>query len=76
MPCIDQNRWLDGSIGRREPSANGDPEGLANFLKANSATGSLPRGEDVGNMAVFLSADENQAITGQCINVDRGVFPQ
>ena len=57
--------------------AKGDPEGfLANFLKANSATGSLPRGEDVGALAVYLSAAENHAITGQCINVDCGVFPQ
>ncbi len=57
--------------------AKGDPEGfLANFLMANSATGSLPRGEDVGALAVYLSAGENYAITGQCINVDCGVFPQ
>ena len=68
---------LMAALEEEHSPANGDPEGfLANFLKANSATGSLPRGEDVGNMAVFLSADENQAITGQCINVDCGVFPQ
>ncbi|MCE2517069.1 MAG: SDR family oxidoreductase [Alphaproteobacteria bacterium] len=57
--------------------ANGDPElFLAYFLKANSATGTLPTGKDVGDMAVYLAAKENHAITGQCINVDCGVFPQ
>jgi len=27
-------------------------------------------------MAVYLASAENQAITGQCINIDCGVFPQ
>lgn len=57
--------------------ANGDPEAfLSNFLAANSATGTLPEGADVGNMAVYLAAAENHAVTGQCINIDCGVFPQ
>jgi enoyl-[acyl-carrier-protein] reductase (NADH) len=30
----------------------------------------------VGDMAVFLASDNAGAITGQCINVDCGVFPQ
>lgn len=57
--------------------AGGDTEAfLTNFKKANSALGNLPTGEDVGEMAVFLSSDKAGAITGQCINVDCGVFPQ
>lgn len=76
-PVLIKTDGLMTALEEEHAPANGDPEGfLANFLKANSATGTLPRGEDVGNMAVFLSADENQAITGQCINVDCGVFPQ
>lgn len=57
--------------------ADGDPKSfLANFSKANSATGTLPTGKDVGDMAVYLASKDNQAITGQCINIDCGVFPQ
>lgn len=46
------------------------------FKLANAALDKLPTGEDVGNMAVFLSSEQASAITGQCINVDCGVFPQ
>ena len=70
----------DGLINAlREPysPANGDPtKFLEEFIKAHSATGFLPTGEDIGSMAVYLSSPENVAITGQCINVDCGVFPQ
>ena len=43
---------------------------------ANAALGRLPTGVDVGNMAVFLASTQAGGITGQCINVDCGVFPQ
>lgn len=46
------------------------------FAKENSALGKLPTGENVAAMCVFLASDEASAITGQCINVDCGVFPQ
>ena len=76
-PVLIRTDGLLAALEEKHSPANGDPEKfLANFLRANSATGNLPRGEDVGNMAVFLSSDENQALTGQCINVDCGVFPQ
>ncbi len=67
---------MDALAGEHSPGA-GDPEAfLANFKKANSATGDLPTGEDVGAMCVFLASEAATAITGQCINVDCGVFPQ
>lgn len=76
-PVLIKTDGLMEALETEHSPANGDPEGfLANFLKGNSATGTLPRGEDVGNMAVYLAAADNQAITGQCINVDCGVFPQ
>ena len=57
--------------------AMGNPESfLTSFTHTNSATGSLPTGQDVGSLAVYLSSPKNKAITGQCINVDCGVFPQ
>ena len=76
-PVLIRTDGLMDALATEHSPAKGDPEGfLNNFLKANSATGSLPRGEDVGNMAVYLAADSNNAITGQCINIDCGVFPQ
>lgn len=49
---------------------------LSKFTKDNSALGRLPTGAEVAAFCVFLSSDEASAITGQCINVDCGVFPQ
>lgn len=57
--------------------AKGDPEGfLARFSKEQSALGTLPTGEDVAALAVYLASSAAAAITGQCINVDCGVLPQ
>jgi 3-oxoacyl-[acyl-carrier protein] reductase/meso-butanediol dehydrogenase/(S,S)-butanediol dehydrogenase/diacetyl reductase len=76
-PVLIRTNGLMKALETEHSPANGDPEGfLANFLKANSATGNLPTGQDVGDMAVYLTSAENRAITGQCINVDCGVFPQ
>ena len=59
-PVLIRTDGLMDALATEHSPAKGDPEGfLNNFLKANSATGSLPRGEDVGNMAVYLAADSN-----------------
>ena len=76
-PVLIRTNGLMEALAADHSPAKGDPEGfLVNFMKANSATGTLPRGEDVGAMAVFLASEENHAVTGQCINIDCGVFPQ
>ena len=76
-PVLIKTTGLMEALASPHSPANGDPDGfLGNFQAANTATGSLPRGEDVGSLAVYLSSPENSAITGQCINVDCGVFPQ
>lgn len=49
---------------------------LKGFADTNTALGRLPTGADVANMCVFLCSDLASAMTGQCINVDCGVFPQ
>jgi NAD(P)-dependent dehydrogenase (short-subunit alcohol dehydrogenase family) len=57
--------------------ANGDPEEfIASFKSANAALGRLPTGSEVASMCLFLASEGASAITGQCINVDCGVFPQ
>jgi NAD(P)-dependent dehydrogenase (short-subunit alcohol dehydrogenase family) len=57
--------------------AKGQPEEfIANFTKANAALGRLPKGEEIAAMCVMFASDSASAITGQCMNVDCGVFPQ
>lgn len=58
------------------PGSSGAEAFLEGFQSGNAALGRLPTGEDVGNMAVFLASPASNGITGQCINVDCGVFPQ
>jgi len=57
--------------------AKGDPDSFfENFTAANSALGRLPDGSEIASAALFLSSQAASAMTGQCINVDCGVFPQ
>lgn len=49
---------------------------LSDFLTSNSALKRLPTAREVANFYVFLASDEASAITGQCMNVDCGVFTQ
>ena len=46
------------------------------FIKNQTALGRLPTAKEVAEMVVFLASKKASAITGQCINVDCGVFPQ
>jgi 3-oxoacyl-[acyl-carrier protein] reductase/meso-butanediol dehydrogenase/(S,S)-butanediol dehydrogenase/diacetyl reductase len=54
----------------------GVEEFLNNFALHQAALGRLPTALEVANFAFFLSSDRATSITGQCINVDCGVFPQ
>lgn len=55
----------------------GDPkEFIAKFAADNAALKRLPSGDEVAGMCIFLASSAASAITGQCINVDCGVFPQ
>ncbi len=56
------------------PSEGQPDDFLASFTKANAALGQLPTAEQVGEFCYALA--EAEAVTGQCINVDCGVFPQ
>ena len=63
----------------REPYApgNSDPVTfIANFAADNTALKRLPTGAEVASMCIMLASNAASAITGQCINVDCGVFPQ
>ena len=47
-----------------------------NFTQSQSALNRLPTINEVAQMVLFLASEKASAITGQCINVDCGVFPQ
>jgi NAD(P)-dependent dehydrogenase (short-subunit alcohol dehydrogenase family) len=68
---------LEALQGQYAPASGKDPfTFIENFAQSNAAFKRLPTGEEVGNMCLFLSSNKASAITGQCINVDCGVFPQ
>ena len=76
-PVLIKTDGLMDDLMTAHSPAHGDPLAfLENFKKVNSATGFLPTGQDVGDMAVYLASSRGQAITGQCVNIDCGVFPQ
>lgn len=76
-PVLIRTEGLMEALASPHSPAKNDPETfLEDFCRANAATGSLPTGADVGAMAVYLAGDTAKSITGQCINVDSGVFPQ
>lgn len=46
------------------------------FTEANVALGRLPSADEVAQFCLYLASPAASAITGQCPNVDCGVFPQ
>jgi NAD(P)-dependent dehydrogenase (short-subunit alcohol dehydrogenase family) len=49
---------------------------LRGFTDSQSALGTLPSALDVAEFCFYLSSASAQSISGQCINIDCGVFPQ
>ncbi len=49
---------------------------IDNFKLTQSALGRLPTSNEVADTVIYLASNKASAITGQCINVDCGVFPQ
>ena len=49
---------------------------LASFAATQTALGRLPTVSEVAQTVEFLAGDAAAAITGQCLNVDCGTFPQ
>jgi NAD(P)-dependent dehydrogenase (short-subunit alcohol dehydrogenase family) len=67
---------LEALRGAHAPGGS-DPEGfIAGFAAANAALQRLPTGAEVAAMCLHLASPGASAMTGQCINVDCGVFPQ
>jgi 3-oxoacyl-[acyl-carrier protein] reductase/meso-butanediol dehydrogenase/(S,S)-butanediol dehydrogenase/diacetyl reductase len=67
---------IDALNSPHSPAKDNTKKFLDDFVATQSALGRLPTAEEVGAVCVFLASDKASAITGQCINVDCGVFPQ
>jgi len=58
------------------PANHNVSEFLDDFKNSQTALNRLPESKEVAEMVIFLASKKASAITGQCINVDCGVFPQ
>lgn len=67
---------IDALKGGSSPAKGNPEEFIAAFAVENAALKRLPTGAEVAAACVFLASGAASAITGQCINVDCGVFPQ
>ena len=76
-PVLIPTPGLIDALSQSDSPASSDPMDFINsFAASQSALGSLPSGEDVASMCLFLAGKGAVSITGQNINVDCGVFPQ
>jgi len=76
-PVIVPTEGLIEALDEPESPAYGNIEGfIENFKNTQAALPELPTGEQIGKSCLFLASDDAAAVTGQCINVDCGVFPQ
>ena len=73
---IPTNGLLEALKGPQSPGKDNPDDFLSKFSANNAALKRLPTGEEVGAMCVMLASKTSSAVTGQCINIDCGVFPQ
>ncbi len=76
-PVLIKTKGLEKALKSKHSPANGKVNSfLKNFKNEQSALRRLPDADDVADLCFFLSSSSSKSITGQCINVDCGVFPQ
>ena len=76
-PVIVPTIGLLEALDKPDSPAFGNVDGfINNFKSTQAALPTLPTGEEIGKTCLFLGSENSSAITGQCINVDCGVFPQ
>lgn len=73
---VETEGLLSALQDKNSPGYPNPKDFLEGFRLTQSALGRLPSVEEVSNLVYFLASKEASAITGQCINVDCGVFPQ
>ena len=58
------------------PAKNNPNKFITKFRIENAALSHLPTTSEVADLCYYLGSENSSAITGQCINIDCGVFPQ
>ena len=77
MSSIVRTDGLIEALNGSQAPGKGNPDEFINkFANENAALGRLPTGKEIGEMCVIMASTSSSAVTGQCINVDCGVFPQ
>ncbi|MDP3768386.1 MAG: SDR family oxidoreductase [Dehalococcoidia bacterium] len=77
-PVYVKTEAILSALKEADSPAQGQPVAtyLASFARTQTALGRLPTAEEVAEAVYFLASPSASAITGQCLNVDCGTFPQ
>ena len=62
-------RFPGGSWDRR---CQEDPEGMAEFIRANLPLGRFGTAEELADVVAFLASPRASLVTGACLNADGG----
>ncbi|MBI4125599.1 MAG: SDR family oxidoreductase [Deltaproteobacteria bacterium] len=74
---VETDYILQSLSEKNSPAGGGSVRSyLENFAKTQTALGRLPRVDEIAKTVYFFASDEASAVTGQCLNVDCGTFPQ
>ena len=73
---IKTNGLMEALQEKHAPVGNDIDNFFDKFTKEQTALGRLPTIKEVAEMVIFLASQKASGITGQCINLDCGVFPQ
>jgi len=76
-PVLVSTEGLLTALEQDYSPAQGNVAGfLESFTRGNAALGRLPNANEVADFCLYLASPQASAITGQCTNLDCGVFPQ
>lgn len=77
-PVLVRSEGLSAALVEEDAPAHnkGITKFLDDFKTSQSALNRLPEAIDVANAVLWIASKNMDALTGQCINIDCGVFPQ
>ncbi len=76
-PVLIKTSGLVQALKKKDSPGYRNVQSFLNKFKINNvALKDFPKAKDVGDLCIFLVSNKSKSITGQCINLDSGVFPQ